>query len=64
MVSSTGNQCFFIPASVSNGIIQTLELGANNKAEKSWEGEMIKSICLPLKVDRLGNIIQLGKPTL
>lgn len=64
MVSSTGNQCFFIPASVSNGIIQTLELGANNKAEKSWEGEMIKSICLPLKVDRLGNIIQVGKPTL
>ena len=64
MVSSSGNQCFFIPASISNGIIQTLELGANNKAEKSWEGEMIKNICLPLKVDRLGNILQIGKPNL
>lgn len=64
MVSSSGTQCFFVPASVSNGIIQTLELGANNKAEKTWEGDMIKSICLPLKVDRLGNIIQIGNKKL
>ena len=34
------------------------ELGSNNKAEKSWDGEMIKNICIPVKVDRLGRIIE------
>lgn len=59
MVSSSGNYCFFIPQSISNVIIPTIELGANNKAEKSWNGEMIKSICIPIKVDRLGNIVEI-----
>lgn len=59
MVSSSGNQCFFIPQSISNVIIPTKELGANNKAEKSWDGEMIKNICIPLKVDRLGHVIEI-----
>lgn len=58
MVSSSGNQCFFIPQSISNAIIPTKELGSNNKAEKSWDGEMIKNICIPVKVDRLGRIIE------
>ena len=58
MVSSSGNQCFFIPQNVSNAIIPVKELGANNKAEKSWDGEMIKNICIPIKVDRLGNITE------
>ena len=58
MVSSSGNQCFFIPQSISNAIISTKELGSNNKAEKSWDGEMIKNICIPVKVDRLGRIIE------
>lgn len=58
MVSSSGNQCFFIPQSISNAIIPTKELGANNKAERSWDGAMIKNICIPVKVDRLGRIIE------
>ena len=58
MVSSSGNQCFFIPEITSSPIIQTKELGSNNKAEKSWYGEMIKEVCIPLKVDKLGNIIK------
>ena len=58
MVSSSGNQCFFIPQSISNAIISTKELGSNNKAEKSWDGEMIKNICIPVKVDKLGRIIE------
>lgn len=58
MVSSSGNQCFFIPQSISNAIIPTRELGANNKAEKSWDGEMIKNVCIPVEVDRLGRIIE------
>lgn len=61
MVSSSGNQCFFIPVNIANAIVPILELGANNKAEKSWEGNMIKSICIPIKVDRLGNIIKIKK---
>lgn len=56
MVSSSGNQCFFIPGFVSNPIIQTIELGANNKAEKSWDNEMIKQFCIPLSINRLGII--------
>ncbi len=56
MISSSGSQCFFIPYNVASPIVPTLELGANNKAEKAWNGEMIKNICIPIKVDRLGNI--------
>lgn len=64
MVSCTGNVAHFVPASISNPIIQTLELGSNNKAQRAWSAEMIKDICLPLKVDRLGNIIQIGNKKL
>ena len=56
MVSCTGNEGHFIPAFVANPIIQTLELGSNNKAQRAWTNEMIKEICLPIKTDRLGNI--------
>ncbi|MEG1685758.1 MAG: HNH endonuclease domain-containing protein, partial [Bacteroides sp.] len=61
MVSSSGPQCFFMPYNIANAIVPTLELGANNKAEKSWKGDMIKAICVPIRVDRLGNIINLGE---
>lgn len=60
MVSCTGNKGEFIPAHVANPIVQVEELGSNNKAQKAWTGEMIKEVCLPLKVDRMGNIISLG----
>ncbi len=56
MVSCTGKQCFFTPHQISKPVIDTLELGANNKSEKSWDDLMIKKTCLKLKVDRLGNI--------
>lgn len=57
MVSSSGNQCFFVPQNISNAIMPTIELGANNKAEKSWDGKMIKAVCIPIKVDRLGLVL-------
>ena len=60
MVSCTGSQCFFVPYYIANPIVATLELGANNKAEKSWSGEMIKAVSVPIKVDRLGDIIHLN----
>lgn len=59
MVSSTKYQCFFMPYYVANPIIPTLELGANNKAEKAWSGEMIKSLCIPIKIDRLGQKVEM-----
>ena len=57
MVSCTGNEGHFIPETISNPIIQTTELG-NNKAQRAWTGDMIKETCIPIKVDRLGNIIE------
>lgn len=56
MVSCTEGECHFIPYFVANPIIQTIEPGSNNKAQKSWQNEMIKEICIPIKIDRLGNI--------
>ena len=56
MVSCTGNQCFFIPFSVARVLEDKKEFFSLNKIEKAITGEMIKEICIPLKVDRLGNI--------
>jgi CRISPR-associated endonuclease Csn1 len=59
MVSCTGNVADFIPFYVANPIVKTTELGSNNKAQRAWTGEMIKEICIPLEVDRLGNIVKI-----
>ncbi|SFE37352.1 type II CRISPR RNA-guided endonuclease Cas9 [Thermophagus xiamenensis] len=56
MVSSSGTQCFFIPHFVASPIVQTMELGPNNKSERAWDGQMIKNVCYKLSVDRLGNV--------
>ena len=60
MVSCTGNEGHFVPEKIASPIIQTTELGSNNKAQRAWTGEMIKETCIPIKVDRLGNIIELN----
>jgi CRISPR-associated endonuclease Csn1 len=60
MVSSSGNQCFFVSERVSSPIVNKVEYSALNKMERAITDEMIKETCLPLKVDRLGNIISLG----
>ena len=59
-VSCTGNVADFIPASIARPILDTTELGSNNKAQRAWTNEMIKEICIPIKVDRLGNITKIG----
>jgi CRISPR-associated endonuclease Csn1 len=56
MVSSSEKDCFFVPQSIAAPIIQTIELGANNKAEKAWNGIAVKKVCYKLIVDRLGHI--------
>lgn len=58
MVSSSGNQCFFVTNHLAKTIVNKVEYSPLNKMERSISGEMIKEICLPLKVDRLGNIIE------
>lgn len=60
MISCTGNELHCIPSFISTPVLQTTELGSNNKAQRAWNGEMIKEICIPIKVDRLGNIIYIG----
>lgn len=56
MVSCTGNEAHFVPVNIANPIQDTIELGSNNKAQRAWTSEMIKEICVPLKVDRLGHV--------
>ena len=59
MVSSTGNNCFFVKASVATPIVNKYEFLSLNKMERALTGEMIKEICIPVKIDRLGNIIKI-----
>ena len=56
MVSCTGNRSFFIPFGVANVLWDKNEYSALNKMERALTNEMIKEICVPLNVDRLGNI--------
>jgi len=56
MVSSTGNQCFFVQCHVAQSIYNKVEFSTLNKMEKSLGDEMIKEKCWKLEVDRLGNI--------
>lgn len=58
MVSSSGRQCFFVPASVAVSIVDKIEFSAMNKMERATTGEMIKEICIPIKVDRLGRVVK------
>lgn len=60
MVSSSGPQCFFVYQKVASPIVDKLEFSSLNKMERSITGEMIKEICVPIKVDRLGNIIEIN----
>lgn len=62
MVSSSGAQCFFIHSSVANCIINKVEFSPLNKMERSITGEMIKEVCIPIRVNRLGEIVYLGTP--
>lgn len=60
MVSCNGAQCFFIQEYVASPIVDKVEFLSLNKMERAITGEMIKQFCLPLKVNRLGEITGLG----
>ncbi|MCQ2287137.1 MAG: type II CRISPR RNA-guided endonuclease Cas9, partial [Bacteroidales bacterium] len=48
----------FILASIASMIIDKQEFTRHNKTSRSLDGRLIKNICIPIKVDRLGNIIE------
>lgn len=54
-VSCTGKQAMFVPCCVAKTIVDRKEFGSLNKIE-TLQGVSIKNICLPLDVDRLGNV--------
>lgn len=56
MISSTSYQGFFIPHSVATSIVDKVEFSSLNKMEKALSGEMIKSVCNKLEVNRLGQV--------
>ena len=58
VVSFSGYQMFCIKANVSSTIVNKVEFTTSNKMERAITGEMIKETCIPIKVDRLGNILQ------
>lgn len=60
IVSSTGNRLYAILSNTAKCIVDKLEYTQLNKTEFNDEKESIKEICVPLKVDRLGNIIELN----
>ena len=61
MVSSTGNECYFLPYTISNVIYNKVEFESLNKMGRALTGEMIKAICWKIEVDRLGNILKIIK---
>lgn len=55
-VSFGQGNIYFIPYAVANTIKDKCEFESLNKIQKTPKGEMIKNTCVPLIVDRLGNI--------
>lgn len=56
-LSFTRNQSFFLNSHVVTSMVNKIEYSALNKMEYSIEGIQIKSCCLKLEIDRLGNIL-------
>lgn len=61
MVSSTGCSCYFVPSTFAKVVVDKVELQSLNKMEKAITDECIKEVCWKLKVDRLGNILNVIK---
>lgn len=60
MVSAGGYMCFFVKHNVAKSIVDKYEFSSQNKMERALTGEMIKQVCVPIRIDRLGNIIKIG----
>lgn len=62
VVSLDKRRAFFIPSCVAKAIVDGVEFSRHNKMERALTGEMIKETCLPIKTDRLGNIVEIVQP--
>ena len=60
IVSFTGNRLYGIPYSIANSIVDKTEYTQLNKVEFTDDKVSIKENCIPVKVDRLGNITKIG----
>ena len=60
IVSFTGNRLYGIPYSVANSIVDKTEYSQLNKVEFTDDKVSLKEVCIPVKVDRLGNITKIG----
>ena len=60
IVSFTGNRLYGIPYSVANTILDKVEYSQLNKIEFADNQSSIKENCIPVRIDRLGNIIKIG----
>ena len=56
MVSCNDNRLFVIPYYVARVIVDKQEYQKKNKLEITDDGMSVKEVCIPLEVDRLGNI--------
>jgi len=59
IVSFTGNRLYAVLSSVAKSIVDKVEFSQLNKIEFTDDKESIKEICIPIKIDRLGNIIDI-----
>lgn len=57
MVSCTGKECHFLPLSSATTIKDKYEYTSLNKLGRALSGEMIKDICIPIKCNRLGELL-------
>ncbi len=64
MVSSTGNRLYAIQFNIAKCIVDKVEYTQLNKVEFSDDKLSIKEVCVPLKVDRLGNITEINNKKL
>lgn len=60
-VSCVRDESHYVKASMAKIIVDKVEYQALNKVGRAFTGEMIREVCIPLQVDRLGNIIGIGK---
>lgn len=56
-VSISGTTCDFVPHRMASVIHDVYEYTRHHKQQKAITGEMIKDVCIPIKVDRTGDIV-------
>ena len=60
IVSFTGNRLYAILFNTAKSIVDKVEYTQLNKIEFTDSKQSIKETCIPIKVDRLGNVIEIN----